>query len=270
MRSALALGEDKRRPSSLGPVLWYRWIQLAHLEAETGDSRAAAAAIESFERDTAEAVARFAADDARRPFFVDPGKGLLAGIQLLEGSSEKALANATALIERDEKTAVPADDLSATVLKNNILRADLTTASQAAIRLGRYPEAEAFARKLVGVPDDPTVAADPRERTARAEVLLAHAIAMQGRGGEALAALAPALEYYRQQQNEGASDTWYRFGFAYALVVDALARSDNAAERAHRAASLDEATQVYEGASAEARQTASFRTLASLIASARG
>lgn len=270
MRSVLALGEDKRRPSSLGRVLWYQWIPLAYLEAETGDAAAAAAAIKSFERDTAEVLARLSANDARRPFFVDPGKGILAGIQLLEGSTEKALANATAVIERDEKTDVPADDLSATVFKNNILRGNLATASQAAIRLGRYPEAEAFARKLIAVPSDPTVAADPRERAARAQVLLAHAIAMQGRGEEALAALAPALEYYRQQQNEGASDTWYRHGFAYALVVDALARSDNAAERAHRAASLDEAVRLFDGASAQARQTASFRALASLIASTRG
>ncbi|HEY6985143.1 MAG TPA: hypothetical protein VH375_03600, partial [Rhodanobacteraceae bacterium] len=269
-RSVLALGEDKRRPSSLAPVLWYHWIKLAFLEAETGDAAAAAAAVKAFERDAAELLTRLSADDARRPFFVDPGKGVLANVQLIEGSAQTALTSAAAVLERTEAIDVPKGDLSAQVFKSGILRGNYITASRAAIRLGRYHEAETFARKLLEVPDDPTSESDPRQRHAEDATFLAHAIAMQGRGAEALTVLAPALEYYREEQRRGASETEFRGDFAYALCVDAIARSDNAAERAHRAASLDEAQRTLDGASAEAKRMASFRQLANLIATTRG
>jgi tetratricopeptide (TPR) repeat protein len=270
LRSVLALEDDKRRPSSLGPILWYHWIGLAFLEAETGSSAAASAAVEAFKRDAAELVAQLSAEDAKRPLLVDPGQGLVAWIQFLEGSSQEALTNVTAVIARMSKVETPAKDIGAMALRSNIMRGNYDTGAQAAIRLGRYRDAEGYAHKLLDVPLDPTSEEDPGRRTSHGQAVLAHAIAMQGRGEEALATLAPALAYYREQQRAGATDTEFRFDLAYALLVDALARSDSAAERAHRAASLDEATRVLDGASEQARQMASFRRMASLIAEARG
>jgi len=270
LRSALALGEDKRRPSSLGPILWYHWIRLAFLESQTGNSAAAMAAIKSFQRDAGELLAQLSAKDARRPLLADPGRGIVGWVQFIEGAAQDALATATAVIGRTASIDVPATDIGATSLKGNIMRSNYDTATQAALRLGRYRDAETYARKLLDVPRDPTTEEDPQQRRSHGAALLAHAIAMQGRAEEALATLAPALAYYREQQRAGATETQFRLDLAYALLVDALARSDSAAERAHRAASLDEATRVLGGASEQARQMAGFRMVAGMIAEARG
>jgi len=95
-------------------------------------------------------------------------------------------------------------------------------------------------------------------------------VAMQGRGEEALAIVASALEYYRDEAKNGAATTWFLHEYAYALTVSAIARTDMPAERAKRTAELDDAVRVLDGASAEAKRMASYRELSSLIARARG
>ena len=52
-------------------------------------------------------------------------------------------------------------------------------------------------------------------------VLLAHAIAKQGRGAEAQAVLAPALAYYDREKSAGAIGTDFRLAYAEALYVNA-------------------------------------------------
>ena len=99
--------------------------------------------------------------------------------------------------------------------------------------------------------------------------MLAHAIAQQSRGDEALKTLEPAMAYYRKQLQTGSKSTLFRRDFAYALYVSALAQDDNAQGRAKRAANLAEATKLLDGLSAEAKQLAYMRLLSGWIAQAK-
>jgi hypothetical protein len=267
-RAVLALESDSRRPASLGPVLWYHWIPLLAMQAETGDMAGAAASLKAFKRDADEFAAQLAADDPRRRL-IATSLGLDALAQLIGGSAQAAYASATRQIEvgRAIETAARGPAL---VLKQNILRGSLETAAKAGIRIGHYHEAEAFAQQLLDIPSDGTNESDPREGRAQVEAVRAHAMALQGRGDEALEVLAPGLAYYREQEKAGAASTQFRHDFAYALGVSALARSDKPAERAQRKADLDDAARVLDGASAEAKRMAGFREVAALLGDARG
>ena len=90
---------------------------------------------------------------------------------------------------------------------------------------------------------------------------------MQGRTGDAQAALQPALAYYRREQQAGAHDTQFRHDFGYALYVSELAR--DTADAAQRNTDLDQAAQQIDGASAEAQELANMREVAGWIAAAR-
>ena len=269
LRKLMALADDKRRPSSLGPVIWYQWLPLGELLAEVGDSAGAQQSLKSFARDTGELAAQLTAEDPRRDLLATPDVSAASNLQLIEGAAQNAYTGAMAEVERVERIKVPADARNANTVRNNVLRGNLNTASGAAIRLGRYAQAEALARRWRDIPVDPTSDSDPKQKTARIDVVLAHTVAMQDRAGEARTTLEPALAYYRQQQQAGEISTTFKYDFAYALYVSALARGTNAEGRAQRNADLAEAAKVLDGASAEVQRMASFRTLAGWIASAR-
>ncbi len=269
LRSLLALEQDKRRPSSLGPTVWYHWIQLAWLEAQVGDSAAAAQALKALVRDVGEVLAQLAPNDPKRQMLSRPEQDIGSSVQLIEGDSQGALASALATIDLVEPVKVPAGDMGSTLMKNRILSLNLGVAAQASIRLGRYAQAEALARRRLAVPPDPTSEEDPKAEISPADTVLARAIVMQGRAEDARTALQPALDYYHKEQQAGAHDTWFRGDFASALYVSALTRADNAAGRAQRNADLAEASKLIDGASKEAQQLANMRELAGLIAAAR-
>jgi len=266
MRSLLALEQDKRLPSSLGRMVWYEWIQLAYLQAQTGDSAGATQSLASFARDVGELLAPLAADDVRRKLLANPG-GIKAGLQLDEGQAQAALATAAATITGIDSVKVQAGG-AGYILKRNMLNGNLAIASTAAVRLGHYAQAEAFARRWLAVPADPTSEADPQINSSRARVCLAHAIALQSRDHEAQEALQPALDFYRQEQQAGARGTTFRHDYAYALYVSAIASSADAAGQAQRKKALADAATLITGASAEAQRLADMRQVSSLIASA--
>ena len=269
-RALVALEKDPRVPSSLGPIVWFRWVDLAFAEAEMGDIAAATASVAAFKRGAGEYVAQLNPDDARHKLLSGPEQGINGAIQLIAGSFQEAFDNASAMVKRTEAVEIAKDDLSGNLFKNDILRGNLETAARAAIHLGRHHEAEMLARKWLDVPVDDTSETDWRSRRSRASAVLAHALALQGRSQEAIETLGPALDYYREEQRAGATSTDFRADFAYALTVDAIARSDNVAERAHRDASLDGAQRLLDGASTEAKRMATYRQIADLIATTRG
>lgn len=198
-----------------------------------------------------------------------PNRRYLAALQSAEGTTQTAFTNATAVVDRIGQIKVPAGDVNAGVLKGNILGANLGTASAAAVRLGRYAQAEALARRWLAVPASPVSEDDPQIKDSSARAILAHAIAMQGRNDEAQKTLQPALAYYEGEQKAGAHGTIFRRDFAYALYVSAIASSTDAAGRVQRDAALTEAATLIAGASTEARQLADMRYVAGLIAAAR-
>src|SRR6185312_4236263 len=176
---------------------------------------------------------------------------------------------ATAVVARIESVRIPAGDVGASILRDNMLNGDLQTAATAAIRLGRYRQAEALARRWLAIPPNETSEADPQIKASRARSVLAAAVAMQGRGDEAQKTLQPTLAYYQQQQRAGAQGITFRHDYAYALYVSAISSATDAEGRERRKTALGEAATLITGASTEAQQLAEMREVTSLIAAAR-
>ncbi|MDB6162709.1 MAG: hypothetical protein JWL98_141 [Xanthomonadaceae bacterium] len=267
MRATLALAQDKRRPSSLAPVVWSRWALLAMLQARAGEKAAAEQSMRSYVRDVIEFMATFPAGSPRRQILGNSEQIVRARLQLIEGDSEAALRNATAAMDRIDKVVIPAKDLGASLNRDSYLRASVRTASWAALRLGRHAQAESLARRWLAMPFDPNSNADPRDESSRARAVLAQALAMQSRSAEARATLQPALDYYQHEQQLGAQTTSFRYGYAYALYVSSLT---SGGEPAKRRAALATAATLISGASAEARTLSDMREVSGLIAAARG
>jgi conflict system STAND superfamily ATPase len=269
MHAMMGLAQNKRRPSSLAPLLWFRWGPLAILEAQNGDSVAAEKSLQGYKRDIAEAEAKLTENDPRHPLFATGEQTLRARLQLIDGDTEAAFTAAASLAKQIEQIEVPVANSNAVRQKNNLLRTNYTVASVAAIRLGRYAQAEAFARLCVPIPIDTRNGFDATENISRVQVILAHAIATQGRTEEARTALQSAMDYYQREQQTGAHGTQFRRDFAYALYVSAIAQSADAAGRVKRDAELTEAAKQLDGASTEAKRLSSTREVGDLIAAKR-
>ena len=265
MRDALALAEDPRRPSSLGPIIAFRRATLVVLQARAGDAAGAEKALPAFVRDLNELIATYPPGDPRRDLLATGELLARSRLQYVEGDRAGSLANATAVADAIGKIAVPAQNLGAVTPRDNSLRGALSTATLSALRLGRGAQAEALALRWLALPANTQSNADPRDESSRARAALAHALVLQSRDADALAAVQPALDHYRSQQQAGAQETSFRFGYAYALYVSALAAKDGAAKRA----ALDAAAGLIGGASEEARNLSDLRELAGLIATAR-
>ncbi|HZV24468.1 MAG TPA: hypothetical protein VFF93_11955 [Luteimonas sp.] len=265
-RAVMALEQDPRRPSSLAPTLWFQWIPLAITQARAGDKLGAAQSLKAFARDAGEFAAQAAAQNPRRLLLAAPEQRLAPAIQLAEGDAQAAFTNASAVVARIDAVKVPADDVGSSILQNNMLNGNLRAGAIAALRLGRYPQAEALARRWLALPPNPRSEDDPKERTSAAAAVLANALAVQGHTDEARTILQPALAYYQQEQQAGASGTTFRSDYAYALYVSALTLDS---DPARRAAALDAAATLVQGASAEAQALSDMRELSGLIATAR-
>jgi hypothetical protein len=139
----------------------------------------------------------------------------------------------------------------------------------AQIRLGRFGDAEQASKERASLPPNQFVATDPKDETSRAEVMRAHAVAMQGRLDEARAIIAPVLEYYRDWQSRGAAGVSFDRDVAYALYVNAVSQPTDSAGAARRAADLAQAAKMINGLSPEARRLADVQYVSEVIASAR-
>ena len=263
----LALEQDPRRPSSLAPVLWYHRILLAITQAQAGDAAAAAQSLKAFGRDAGELAAQSSPQSPRRRLLVTPEQGLGSAIQLAQGDNQAAFTSASAVIARVGAVKVAADDVGSSILQNNILNGNLQTAAIAALRLGHYPQAETLARRWSALPPNAASEDDPKLRTSAASAVLAHAVALQRRPDEARTILQPALAYYRQEQQAGASGTTFRGDYAYALYVSALLLD---ADPSKREATLNAAAALIKGASAQAQALSQMREMSGLIAAAHG
>jgi tetratricopeptide (TPR) repeat protein len=231
---------------------------------------AAAQSFNGYKHDIAEFGATLAADDPRRKLLAEGPAVLEAQMQLVQGNARSALAAATEATLRIASIASSGDDVNSRVAQNRMLSAGLYFASEAAVRLGRHAQAEALARRLLNIPPDPANgAADSQRQISEVQIILARALAGQGRLGGARAALQPALDWYRKQLAAGAYETQFRQDFAYALYVDAIAQQSDPAGRKQRAADLDQAGKLIAGASADAQKMADMKYTAGLIAKAR-
>jgi hypothetical protein len=264
-RELAAMANDKRRPSSLGPILANPLLRLAGLERETGQTAASERTLKTALAGMAEFVATLAPDDPRRALFADMPGLIRSNTLLVDGRNADALANAERQLARVVAVKVDPGDRNGLRTRDNFIRMQARAGAFAALKVGRNAQAEAFARRRLALPPDPTSDADPFEEQSAARTQLAHALAAQGRQKEAVAALAPALAYFRLEQERNAHGFFFRRAFAYALYVSALTREDGR----ERAADLAEASKQLDAMSAEARDMSSVRDLAAQIAAAR-
>lgn len=268
-RSALALAQDPRSPKGLAAVTWYIRLRLARALAERGEAGAEQSA-QAAVRNLQALVADRPPDSPQRRLAVTNLPLAVGNIKLAEGSPQFALTEATAARANIEPIEVPVTDAGATRWKNQNLENSFNVAARAAVRLGRYAQAETSARQwLAVVPNSVETQTDPKPRESQARYILAQAIAMQGRAVEARDALQPALTYYAGEQKAGAQGTTFRHDYAYALYVDSLTAPAGAAGAKQRKADLDQAAKLIAGASAEAQRLTNMRYVSSLIAAAR-
>jgi Novel STAND NTPase 1 len=267
-RATVALADDDRRPASLGPMLEDTWYDMARLEADSGNRAAAERAYAEGSRASAEWASQLAPDNPQRMLTLTRVPLERASVQLVFGEYQAALDGAAATAQLLGNTAFSKEAGTARRIRDAQMQWAYDIVTSAALRLGRYEEAEAAARRRLELPFSPFD--DPEEGQARRQVQLAHAIAKQGRGAEALVVVEPALEYCRREKLAGASGADFRGGCAEALYVSAISQGTDAAGRSARKQALDEASELLSGASAELRQLASARELAGWIAEARG
>jgi tetratricopeptide (TPR) repeat protein len=265
-RSAVALEKDSRAPSNLALLLNLAWFDLAGNEALAGERVAAEKSFKEAVRAQNVVIAQEPAGSTRRALWQQLPNGARARLQLHSGQDESARDTAVATVERLKRIEPAADDRNARGVRDNFLRSSLTTQAIAAIRLRRYAEAEAASRERLALAPNPFGSADPEDERSRARVVLAHAIARQGRGDEARKLVQPVLERYRGEQKRGASGTSFQRDLAYALYVSAIVQANDASGRARRDATLAEATRVLGGMSLEARHLADVREVAGWIA----
>jgi hypothetical protein len=148
----------------------------------------------------------------------------------------------------------------------NFLRNTLATVTLAALRTGRYGEAEAAARERAALPPNPFSELDPQDEKSRAQVTLAHALVLQGRTDEARAITDVELPRYQSELEGGAGGLVFAKDHAYALYVDALTRAPG---DPRRAGNLAEALRRLDGMGVEVNRLVDIRELREKIGAAR-
>jgi tetratricopeptide (TPR) repeat protein len=151
-------------------------------------------------------------------------------------------------------------------------RQALDQAAQAALRLGRFDEAETAARLLLSLSQEREEADlfdDEPDHAFWGRVLLAQAAVRQNRKAEALKTLEPALVHYHAAEVQGATRLSFCQHFARALYVQALAELDDDAGKARRREELDKAARVLQTIPEEGRQLLNSGELLSWIDGAR-
>ena len=270
LRATMALTKDDRALPNLSAQLNWTGFRLAELSAEVGQPRTAEQDLRDALRAHAQFVAFTPSESMNRVLYLYMEGMWRARLKSLAGDDASALDDASRIAGRIRQIEVPADNPTPGNIRNNYLRHLLTTAAAAAIRTGRYAEAEAASRERLGLPPDRFSDDDPDLERSRARAMLAHAMAKQDRAGDAREVLRPALEYYRREQKAGASGLTFRRDFAHALYVSALSEAGDPAGRARRDRALAEAAGLIAGESAEARRLVDIREVSDWIAAARG
>ena len=224
LKATVALENDKRKPGSLGQMVWQSWNTLAYQQASVGQREAAELARRQAVLAIEETAAVEPEGSPRRQLYPLIGRALQARLQLMYHDDQAALDSASALIEQVRKVAAASDQLGG-VMKANILRGALTTQTLAALQLGRYSIAEAAARERFDAAAEPVFGLRTAGGETRAQVTLAHALAGQGRVEDARKIMDVELPRNRERRKSGAKGLTFERDLAYSLYVSALAES---------------------------------------------
>ncbi len=266
-RAIVALQDDKRLPASLLPQLAQPYQRLALREARAGQSAAAEKTWRESMRATAEALRPLPKADPAYGLWPLFDSMLHAQLMFFAGDAAGAYEAAMSNVDQARDVQLPEDRRVYVGQRNVMLRTSLELASWAALKTGHHEDAEASARALLKLPPNPFDTADPETEAARLRVVLAHAIARQGRTSEARALLEPDLRRYRDELKRGASDVSFRRDFAHALFVGALLETAGSARRVE---GLAAAGQQLSSLPPEARNLVDVRELARWVATEQG
>jgi hypothetical protein len=271
LRATVALDQDPRKPASLAPLLFGTWGTLIVNEARTGDFAAVDKSLKNGVAAVEASATLDAASGPRKVLYDLVIANLRSRVNLAKGKNQAAFDQAMQAVHQlqslDLAAAASGDSVQGlTLFRDNVLRYTLATVSLAAIRTGRYGEAEAAARERHALPPNPNSELDPQDEQSRAQVTLAHAIALQGRAAEARQVMETELARYREELKGGAGGLSFSKDYSYALYVDALARPP---ADPLRAAELVQATRQLDSLTDESNRLLDIRELRGWIASAR-
>ncbi|MGL6224176.1 MAG: hypothetical protein ACRC6L_11390, partial [Steroidobacteraceae bacterium] len=270
-RKVVALDRDPRKPASLAPMLWNNWGQVMINEARADQFDAARKSQSMAVAAAREAGATEKPGSSRRVMFDLYGDVLQARLDLDMGNDQAAFDQSTQVADR-LRALTFADGTSggnfrdAGAVRTNFLRNTLGLQTLAALRTGRYGEAEAAARERAGLAPNPFSEQDPQDEKSRAQVTLAHALALQGRADDARAITEVEVARYRDGLKSGARGLFFAKDFAYALYVDALSRP---AGDPRRSAQLAEALRQLDAMGDEVNRLGDIRELRNWIGAAR-
>jgi hypothetical protein len=260
---------DPRNTTSSSGGVYNAWKGIAGVEAERGQIDDAKNALVGLHHAADRILKSEGADDA----FVQVA-AIWQDIYALDilaekGDYEAIHARATALDERLQKI-VPKNALTRNI-RIIAIRQDHMWIAESALRTSR-PE-EALSASMAAVEHPMVTPTDEKTLVdsivAQAQTRLGQSLIASGHRTEALAALSPAISYYRSRQAKGAGATSYRQDFGRALYQEALAQNDDEAGRAQRRALLDEAQSVLAGLSQEAQQLRTSKELIAWVSDAR-
>lgn len=266
LQGTTALENDKRKPGSLGPVIWQAWIALTLQQASVGQRDAAQQTMRRAEQAVQETGQLEDKGSSRQRLYSMIPSSVRSRLHLLNHEDQAAL-DAAAEIARQVRGVATPDQLGAT-MKSNILRNTLTVETLAALQLGRYTVAETAARERFELPPNPFSDFAPEVEQTRARVTLAHALAGQGRRDEAQTIMQAELANYAARRKAGAKGVTFERDLTYAMYVSAISQPGDAAGQARRAGELAEAMRALARIPAEARSIYEVRELTRLVAEA--
>lgn len=266
LQGTVALENDRRKPGSLGQVLWQTWNALTMQLASTGQRAAAEQTRLQTEKAIKETAALEDKGSPRQSLYALAPRAMQARLLLLYGEYPEAFE--TARVMSAQARGLAASELMGNTLRANLLRGLLSVQTLAALQLGRYADAEAAARERSALPPNPFSDFDPQVEITRAQITLAHALVGQGRLAEARKILELELSRYHDRRKAGANGLSFERDLAYAQYVNAIAQPDDGPGRTRRSLALAEARAALSRVPADAQRVYEVRELTRLIAEA--
>lgn len=262
LKAGTELEHDPRNTSGAAGNIYYCWANLARWEAMRGNRQSTQKAVKEARRSGVIIIKQMQLGPDFAQLVGAGDAELEMRINLLTGDNAAAYALATkALATAKDLPQGPAWQK----MREEIVHGYRMWAVESALRLGKNQEAEIIGRGLLESQLDEGKRGDRKDEIADAQVLLAHALSVQGHGAEARPIIGPALAHYRAHHRIDGSGAGFTGKFARALYVQALAEPDDAAGRAKAQAELAEAMGLIEDLSGEIKELRVTRELTGWI-----